>query len=295
MTRRAFRECFVALGASLPRTQQAFTNVLETRRPQLSEVADRLTAIVTSVFKEWRAVRAGLESLRSPSFAAAVADIETQLENLLPPDFIESVPRPWFDYLPRYLKAIGRRVERLPGNAKRDAELAAKVKPFVTGLQDIIAQSLSQIAPPQLTQLRWMIEEYRVSLFAQELKTMIRVSDKRVAEQMEAARVELQGEASLLLGEYGWRARRLDRQGVFGTALKTSLWAAGKTALFFKGSRNRLVDRGASDATSRSGLVLAREVFLALHLDEATGGALKLKRDPIHRDKARWAGRWLRL
>jgi ATP-dependent helicase HrpA len=193
LTRRSFRECFVALDAPLPRTQQAFTNVLETRRPHLSEVADRLAGIVTSVFKEWRAVRAGLESLRSPSFAGAVVDIEAQIRNLLPPDFIESVPRPWFDYLPRYLKAISRRIERLPANAKRDAELAAKVKPFVVGLQDIVAHSLSQIAPPQLTQLRWMIEEYRVSLFAQELKTMIRVSDKRVAEQMEAARVELRG------------------------------------------------------------------------------------------------------
>jgi len=44
-----------------------------------------------------------------------------------------------------------------------------------------------------LAQLRWMIEEYRVSLFAQELKTMMKVSDKRLSEQLEAARVEARG------------------------------------------------------------------------------------------------------
>ncbi len=111
----------------------------------------------------------------------------------MPPDFIDSVPRPWLDYLPRYLRAIARRLERLPANAQRDTELAAKVKPFVAGLQSLVAQLLRPVIPPELTGLRWMIEEYRVSLFAQELKTPMKVSDKRLAEQLEAARVEARG------------------------------------------------------------------------------------------------------
>jgi ATP-dependent helicase HrpA len=190
LTRRAFRECFVPADVPLPRTEKAFSSLLDSRRAQLNEVADRLVAVVTAVFKEWRAVRMGLEKLRAASFAAAVADIELQLQSLLPANFIESVARPWFDYLPRYLKAIVRRMERLPANARRDAELAVKVKPFLTGLQALVAQSILPVAPPELTQLRWMIEEYRVSLFAQELKTMLKVSDKRLAEQLEAARTE---------------------------------------------------------------------------------------------------------
>jgi ATP-dependent helicase HrpA len=103
------------------------------------------------------------------------------------------VPRPWLDYLPRYLKAIERRMERLPANARRDAELAVKVKPFVAGVQDLTARLTRPTVPPQLFQLRWMIEEYRVSLFAQELKTPMKVSDKRLAEQLEAARMEGRG------------------------------------------------------------------------------------------------------
>jgi ATP-dependent helicase HrpA len=193
LTRRAFRECFLPADQPLPRSERVFASLLESRRSQLNEVADRLTAIVTSTFKEWRAVRIGLEKLGSASFAGAVGDIKSQLGTLLPPDFIESVPRPWLDYLPRYLKAIGRRMERLPANTKRDEELAAKVKPFIAGVHDLVAKLTRPTVPPQLFQLRWMIEEYRVSLFAQELKTPMKVSDKRLAEQLEAACVEARG------------------------------------------------------------------------------------------------------
>jgi ATP-dependent helicase HrpA len=193
LTRRSFRECFLPTDLPLPRNEKTFANVLETRRSQLNEVADRLSATVTSTFKEWRAVRLSLEKLGSPSFSDAVADLNSQLKALLPPDFIESAPRRSLDYLPRYLKAIARRLERLPANAKRDAELAAKVKPFTTGMQGLMAQLTRPTVPPELAQLRWMIEEYRVSLFAQELKTMMKVSDKRLAEQLEAARVEARG------------------------------------------------------------------------------------------------------
>jgi ATP-dependent helicase HrpA len=193
LTRRAFRECFLPGDLSLPRSEKVFASLLESRRSQLNEVADRLSGIVISIFKEWRAVRSALEKLGSPSFAGAVDDINSQLKALLPPDFVESVARPWLDYLPRYLKAIGRRIERLPANASRDAELAAKAKPFITGMQALLAQLTRPTVPPQLFQLRWMIEEYRVSLFAQELKTPMKVSDKRLAEQLEAARLEARG------------------------------------------------------------------------------------------------------
>jgi ATP-dependent helicase HrpA len=193
LAQRSFRECFLPAQVPLPRDEKTFTALLDSRRSQLNEIADRLASIVMLIFKEWRAVRLALDKLTSPSFSDAVADVNTQLKALLPPGFIESVPRPYLDYLPRYLKAIARRLERLPANAKRDAELAAKVKPFTTSLQGLLAQLTRPNMPPELLQLRWMIEEYRVSLFAQELRTMLKVSDKRLGEQLEAARVEARG------------------------------------------------------------------------------------------------------
>jgi ATP-dependent RNA helicase HrpA len=190
---RAFRDTFVADDAPLPRDEAAFNQVLEARRAELNEMADRRGRLVLETFQEWRAVRAALDKLRTPVFSAAVADIDAQLATLLPPDFIESTRQPWFDRLPRYLKAIRRRIERLQGNLERDAELAARVAPFSQALRTVIAQSAGLRSHPERDQLRWMIEEFRVSLHAQEIRTLMPVSEKRLAAQLERARAEARG------------------------------------------------------------------------------------------------------
>ena len=191
LTQRVFRECFMPTDAPLPRTPQAFNSQLEARRARLSEVADRLAATVATILKEWRGVRAALRGERAPTLAAAVDDVNGQLGMLLPPDFVESTPQPWFDYLPRYLRAIGRRLERLRANADRDVELARRVAPFASALRALLAQHAPGASHPALDQLRWMIEEFRVSLHAQELKTVLRVSEKRLSEQLGLATAEL--------------------------------------------------------------------------------------------------------
>jgi ATP-dependent helicase HrpA len=190
LTQRAFRECFLPAESPLPRDVTAFTKVLDAHRAQLNEVANRLANIVTLILKEWRAAREALDGLRGGSYADAVADMDVQLALLLPPDFIESTPRPWLDYLSRYLKGVTRRAEKLPPNVRRDAELAAKVKQYFTAMRTLLAQPNLNGARPELDQLRWMIEEFRVSLFAQDLKTMVKVSEKRLAEQLALARDE---------------------------------------------------------------------------------------------------------
>ena len=85
------------------------------------------------------------------------------------------------------------RLERLPGNARRDAELAGQVKPFASAVRQLAAQVTVTHQRPELEQLRWMTEELRVSLYAQELKTAVRVSEKHLAEQLEKARLEARG------------------------------------------------------------------------------------------------------
>jgi len=191
LTRRAFRECFVPAEVPLPRNPPAFAALLETRRAQLNEIADQLAALVTAVFKEWRAVRAALDGLRSQAFGEAVADINAQLQSLLPENFVAATPRAWLEHLPRYLRAIERRIARLPANLRRDTELAVQVKPFTHAFQALTAQSTLRSGSQEREQLRWMIEEFRVSLFAQDLKTVLRVSEKRLQEQLERAKAEL--------------------------------------------------------------------------------------------------------
>jgi ATP-dependent helicase HrpA len=189
LTWRAARECFVPDGEPMPRSREAFLQLIESRRADFAEVADKLAASVAGILREWRQVRVNLDSVRSLSPAAA-ASIDAELSALLPADFVESTPREWLAHFPRYLKAILRRIDRLRGDVERDAELGARVAPFAEALKQMIAESPRRRPRPELQHLRWMIEEFRVSLFAQDMRTALRVSEKRLAEQLEKARVE---------------------------------------------------------------------------------------------------------
>ena len=198
---RAFAEAFVPQEQSLPRSAAEFHARLQARRGELSACAESLAALLRVILARWRSVRAALAAARrlagerTDAFSAALADIDAQLEALLPPDFLASIPDPWLRQLPRYLQAIARRLERLPGNVRRDAELAAQVRPFAAAWQRLAAGG-GLARSPSLTQFRWLIEEFRVSLYAQELKTLTPVSPQRLSAEL--ARSGLA--ASLTLG-----------------------------------------------------------------------------------------------
>jgi ATP-dependent helicase HrpA len=193
LTWRAVRECFLPEETPLPRSEAEFGALLEARRGELSDTADQLTALVQEVLRDWRSIRLSLDRLRTPAFAASVADIEAHLADLLPPEFVEATPYRWLTQLPRYLKALRRRVDRLPDNVARDTQLMAQTAPFASALHTLLSQPSGPGPRPELDQLRWMLEEFRVSLYAQELKTILRVSDKRLGEQLERARAEARG------------------------------------------------------------------------------------------------------
>jgi ATP-dependent helicase HrpA len=191
---RAFRECFVPEDTPMPRDEHAFAQRLEGKRGELAEVADRLAAEIVRLLKSWRTARASLAELAPLVFAEAIADIETQMSALLSPRFIEATPRRWLDEFPRYFKAIARRIERLRGNVARDAELAQRIRPYLVRLHRLQEQrALTHPARAALEHARWMIEEFRVSLFAQDLSTVLRVSGKRLDEQFERVTRELNG------------------------------------------------------------------------------------------------------
>ena len=187
---RLFIDCFAAMEAPLPRSREAFARRLEDGRARLEEVGGRLIETIRGVLKDWRAVRVALDASRNPTSAAAITDINAQLAALLPPDFIESTPQPWLGHLSRYLKAIVRRLGRLPAQARRDGELASRVRPLLAAVSTLAVKSPEMGARGELQQLRWMVEEFRVSLYAQDLKTVMRVSEQRLAEQLERARAE---------------------------------------------------------------------------------------------------------
>jgi ATP-dependent helicase HrpA len=189
---RLFLDCFAAADTPLPRSREAFSQRLEEGRTRLEEAGGRLVEILRSVLREWRAVRGALDAARNPASAAAVTDINNQLSALLPPDFIESTPYPWLGHLPRYLKAMARRLGRLPAEARRDEELASRVRPFAATVR-ALGSAPRAAGRSELLLLRWMIEEFRVSLYAQDLKAAMRVSEQRLSEQLERVKAETRG------------------------------------------------------------------------------------------------------
>ncbi len=184
-TERIFQDCFFDTDQDLPRDKESFAARLDLRRGELDDTATRLIALLRSILEERRAVRAALEALPGAAFSAPVAQMRAQLAGLFPADFPAAPPQPWFSQLPRYLKAMGRRAARMSTNVERDGALASRIRPFEEQLRALAQGAVPLAAMPALRQLRWMLEEFRVSLHAQELRTLIPVSEKRLQEQVE--------------------------------------------------------------------------------------------------------------
>jgi len=113
-------------------------------------------------------------------------EIEDQLRHLFEPEFLRDTPMAQLLQFPRYLKAVVLRLNKArQGSMERDLEQARSIRPLWQN-----ALKLKDWLEPKAAEYRWMIEEFRVSLFAQELKTLAPVSAKRLDEQMRLARRE---------------------------------------------------------------------------------------------------------
>jgi len=113
---------------------------------------------------------------------ATLEDVRTQLAWLMPPGFLLSAPREWLPHYPRYLRAIQARLHKLSrGGVARDRERMEQLHPFWAQCLARLSQlGPDEGVPPALEQFRWMLEEMRVSLFAQEMGTATPVSFKRL-------------------------------------------------------------------------------------------------------------------
>jgi ATP-dependent helicase HrpA len=187
LAERAFSECFLGEGTALPRTEQQFQALLDRHRSSFGEVVDRVLAHARDALRELRNVRQKLAALDNPAFQALQQDARAQMQSLVPADFPSGVPAVLWPHLPRYFKALGRRLDKVQGNQKRDAELMARVRPAMRALEQLSAQPHREEQHAEIQRLHWLIEELRVSLFAQDLKTAVPVSEKRLQEQIERA------------------------------------------------------------------------------------------------------------
>ncbi|SFM26301.1 ATP-dependent helicase HrpA [Ectothiorhodospira mobilis] len=169
-----------------PRDGEAFRARLEAGRGELTAQANALCTLAGRILEPYQAIRGRLKGALPLSWVEAAGDIRDQLDHLIQPHFLLDTPAPWLEQFPRYLAAIGRRLERLDQAPEKDRRARVEIEPLWADCKARLARG----APPRqrdaLTRYRWRIEELRVSLFAQELGTVEKVSVKRLEEDRRA-------------------------------------------------------------------------------------------------------------
>ncbi|WP_198402645.1 ATP-dependent RNA helicase HrpA [Marinobacter salinus] len=178
------------LGESVPRTSDDFDRLFDRHRgdfiPALEEADERLYQAMSGYQK----VAKRLKGKINLALANSMADLKFQLQNLVYPGFLVATPPEWLAEFGRYFEAALIRLEKMPREMGREREFLHTIE----GLWSRYAskrdeQQRQGIRDPELTVYRWMLEEYRVSFFAQQLGTAMTVSIKRLDKQWELTRV----------------------------------------------------------------------------------------------------------
>jgi ATP-dependent helicase HrpA len=176
------------LADSLPMQQADFTRRVQEGRSRFNLIAQEIVRTVSGIVAEHAALEKKLKALER-HFPQAVREIREQAGSLLAPGWVARVPWERLQHLPRYLKAASLRLDKLRADPARDARLAGEV----AGLEqryrrELAGRTRNGQGAGELAQFGWLLEELRVSLFAQELKTPVPVSVKRLAKLWETLR-----------------------------------------------------------------------------------------------------------
>ncbi|MEU2319387.1 ATP-dependent RNA helicase HrpA [Streptomyces althioticus] len=168
--------------------EESYRKLFDKVRAEIVDTTVRAVGQVQQVLAAWQACERRLKGVRSPALLPNLQDVRTQLDGLVKPGFVTAAGLRRMPDLMRYLVAADRRLQQMPTNVQRDTTRMAKVHE----MQDEYAWLLEQMpqgrpVPQQARDIRWMIEELRVSYFAHALGTAYPVSDKRIVKAIDAA------------------------------------------------------------------------------------------------------------
>ena len=161
----------------LPADAQAFQRRVDEGRGRLTLIANEIARLAAGILAEYAlAQRKIKDSKHAPE---AVADAAQQLQRLMPKRFLVTTPWPQLQHVARYLKAIVLRLEKVRSDPARDASRLAELQPLESRCWRLLAERKG-VADARVDEFRWLVEELRVSFFAQELRTPQPVSVKRL-------------------------------------------------------------------------------------------------------------------
>jgi ATP-dependent helicase HrpA len=162
-------------GREPPRSAAAFDERIASSRGAIGLPAQEISKTVQTVLERVFRIQAALSKMPK----ATADDIRSQLAWLVPAGFLMLTPWHRLQEFPRYLQAMEQRLEKAVVNPGRDAQLTASVAPLEKRYRAQV-QAERGMKPPANDEYRWMLEEFRVSLFAQQLKTRIPISARRL-------------------------------------------------------------------------------------------------------------------
>ncbi|GGS91883.1 MULTISPECIES: ATP-dependent RNA helicase HrpA [Streptomyces] len=168
--------------------EESYRKLYDKVRAEIVDTTVRTVGQVQQVLAAWGAAERRLKAVRSPALLANLQDVRGQLDALVKPGFVTEAGIRRLPDLMRYLIAADRRLQQMPANVQRDTTRMEKVHE----MRDEYAWLLEQLprgrpVPRQVLDIRWMIEELRVSYFAHALGTAYPVSDKRIVKAIDAA------------------------------------------------------------------------------------------------------------
>ncbi len=176
--------CILDGETPLPRDGAALASLAEKKRGDWTAHAERLARLVLDILKHWHGLQKRFKGRIDLAQAVALNDIKAQLANFVYPGFVRETPAQWLREYPRYLKAIEQRFEKIGAQLQRDRVWSGELAGYWEQYQARLKKHQQEgKRDPELIQYRWMLEEYRVSLWAQQLGTKMPVSDKRLNKQ----------------------------------------------------------------------------------------------------------------
>lgn len=179
----------VFLQQSLPRDEQTFVERCQQDANQLIGVTNTLVKQVADTLKEYHHLQKIIKGQLAPHQLHAVSDIQAQLDEMVYHRFVANTPATWLPHLPRFIQAIIVRLEKLDANPQRDRQHMIDIKNLYQSYEEALRKAtkinVPHGPPPEsLQEVRWLIEELRVSLFAQTLKTSTSVSVQRLEKRL---------------------------------------------------------------------------------------------------------------
>ncbi len=178
-------------GGALPHTQAHYESIVESKRADFFDAAIEFDRTLFDIITPYHECMKRTKGKLNLQLASSIADVKNQLVSLVYPGFLSHTPWEWLTEFPRYFQATLVRLDKMAREMKKEREFLLFMGQCLGQYQQLAAQYQKHgIESEALSLYRWMLEEYRVSCFAQQLGTRMTISEKRLEKQWQAVQDE---------------------------------------------------------------------------------------------------------